>query len=145
VDVVQCRGVGSAGADAAVGLLAAAVGDAGADEGAHELALVGGVAGEAHDVCVRVRGDGVGVADEADFVGVFCHAAAFDGGFEGVEIGFGEGGEGDVGGDLWADGVDDIVVSDFRGEEVVYLVGRVAGVDVVSGSRSGVELCHVYM
>ena len=85
------------------------------------------------------------MADQAYLVSVFCHAAAFDGGFEGAEIGTGERGEGDVGGGLLRNGVDDIVVSDFVGEEVVYLVGRVACVDVVSARQSEVELCRGYM
>lgn len=91
--VVQGGGVFAAAEDAVVGLVFGAVGDAAGGEDGFEVLFVAGGGEGAEDGGVGGRGDGVGLPDESDFVGVFGHAAFVDGGVEE----FGIGGHGGLG------------------------------------------------
>ena len=79
---MECRGVGPRAEDPMIGLFFAAGGDAGGDEAGFEILFVGGGEGMAEDGRVGGCGDGVGVADEGDFVGGFGDAAGVDCGLE---------------------------------------------------------------
>lgn len=78
--VVQRGGIGAAAEDPTVSLLFRARGDARAEELPHQLRFVGGCRDGAEGRGVRVCGDGVGFAQERDFVGVFGDPAGVDGG-----------------------------------------------------------------
>lgn len=122
--------------DRMVRLLPGAVRDAGVQEAALELALVARGPHRAQHIGVRERRDGVGFADEGDFVRVFDDAAFVDGGLEGGEVLGVKGEEGDVVGDLILDGPDRGGVRGAGGlgaEVGVDLGGGEDGVDVVEG------------
>lgn len=84
--VVQRRCVLAGAEDAVVGLVFGARGDAAGDEGGLEVLFVAGGGDGAEDGGVGAGGDGVGVAEEGDFVGVLCDAAVFDCGLEEVGV-----------------------------------------------------------
>lgn len=80
--VVQRRCVFAGAEDAVVGLVFGARGDAAGYECGFEVLFVAGGGDGVEDGGVSARGDGVGVAEEGDFVGVFGDAAVVDGGLE---------------------------------------------------------------
>ena len=84
--VVQCSCVFAGAEDAVVGLVFCAGGDAGGYECGFEVLLIFRVGDRAEDVGVGAGRDGVGVAEEGDFVGVFCDTAFVDGGVENLVV-----------------------------------------------------------
>ncbi len=134
--IMQRRRIPPRRDDRMVRLLPGAVRDAGVQEAALELALVARGPHTAQHIGVCERRDGVGFADEGDFVRVFDDAAFVDGGLEGGEVLGVEGEEGDVVGDLVLDGPDGSGVRGAGGlgaEVGVDLGGGEDGVDVVEG------------
>ena len=88
--VVERRGVGAGGDDGGIGLVFGPVGETSLEEYGCQFALVANVFGGVEDGGVGNGGDGIGFADEGDFVGVFDDAAFFDGGFEEGAVSVGE-------------------------------------------------------
>ena len=82
--------------DGVVGLVLCVALEAGFEEDGFELGLVAGLGSGFHDGDVAFGGDGVGFAEEGDFVVGFGDAAGFDGELEEVEGLLLVGEEGDV-------------------------------------------------
>ncbi len=137
--IVQRRGIRPGRHDGVVCLLSTPVRDTLLQEHRFQFPLVSRVSDGLQDGRVCQRRNRVRFARESDFVVVFDDAAFVDGGLESCEVLGVEGEEGDVVGDLVADGPDGGVGGRGRvaAEEGVQFCRGEDGVDVVEGEGFG--------
>lgn len=134
LDVVERGAVLAGRDDGVVGLVFGVALDAGLEEDGFEFGLAVGRRRRLHGVDVAHGRDGVGFADQGDFVVGLDHAARFDAALDEVQVGRFEGQERGAVRDLVGDGEDGALRRGFgRGEVRVQLVRRLDVVYVVLG------------